>query len=104
VYLNKFVKNVPILTGLITATGLIITYLLFDTSHKTNVAMFTLQTTDRGLINIYESFNANYEKCPNFIRSLDFNFNTSSEHYENSYDAKENSIAIANISIKIFHF
>jgi hypothetical protein len=99
-FLNRFVSNLTILSGLLTSVGVVLTYLLFSTSYQTNINMFTLQSTDRGLINIYNSFNDNYEKCPNFIESLDFKFNTNNKSIYHS--SNENSIAMDTISVKIF--
>jgi len=99
-FLNRFVNNLTILSGLLTSVGVVLTYLLFSTSYQTNINMFTLQSTDRGLINIYNSFNENHDKCPNFIESLDFSFNRKNEHVYHS--SNENSITMDTISVKIF--
>ena len=94
-YIGKLLKKIPMATSLLTATGILFTVLIFRNQYGKSIVETTLKTTDDALINVHELCNNNYQKCPDFINSLDFNFDSSLNHSQANYTKKM-------IAIKIF--
>lgn len=114
-YKNKFLINLipklPILTGLLTSTGIILTYLLFSNTYAKNINDTSVDITRHEFRDIYKSMSDNYYRCPNFINSLyfdyikneTFNKNLNYESLYNNEDYNgEDQMAINYISISIF--
>jgi hypothetical protein len=101
--LNNIVSKLEVLTGMLTATSIILTYFLFRNTYDKSVNDSTLQMTDRGFLNINKILSENSHKCPGFANSLQFPFqNGDSTDSEYSTHQNEDQITINYISNSIF--
>lgn len=94
-YIGKLLKKIPMATSLLTATGILFTLLIFRNQYGKSIMDTTLSTSHDALIQVYELCNTNYQKCPDFIDSLDFKFDNSLKDNEKKFTKKT-------IAIKIF--
>ena len=99
--ISKLSSKIPITTGLLTATAILLTYLVFRNTYTKNLDDITLAMTDRGFLKIFDTLAENSNKCPYFIDSLKFSFQKN-YNYENKNNDKDDQVAIDNISVKIF--
>lgn len=97
--ISKIAVKLPIMTGIILATGIVLTFLLFKTTYTKTTNDTTLYITKQNNI-LYELFDDKYNKCPNFINSLKFPFNKYSYNPQN----KDNEITVYSIGMHIFQF
>lgn len=97
--ISKIAVKLPIMTGIIIATGVVLTFLLFKTTYTKTTNDTTLYITKQNNI-IYEMFDTKYDKCPKFINSLKYSFN---KHPYNTQN-QENEITIYCIGMQIFQF
>lgn len=102
-FLIRLIPKLPILTSLVTSTGIILTYLLFNNNYTKNVNDTTIQTTIHGFNDLFKIFSDNYKMCPKFIESLNFDFVKNKYYkYENVDYSGENMMTINYISNIIF--
>ena len=102
--LQSIVNKLPILTALLTTTGIILAYLPFSNSYTKNISDATLERNTNGFDNIQKMLSDNYDKCPKFIESINFDFNKTNYHgkeYNKEY-SDENNTTIDYISNVIF--
>jgi hypothetical protein len=110
-YNNKFLVNLipklPILTGLLTSTGIILTYLLFSNTYTKAINDTTIDMTRNGFRDTQKMLSENYDKCPKFIESLNFEFvrrNYNNNNNNNNHvNDNDNDITIIYISNSIFN-
>ena len=106
-YNNKFLVNLipklPILTGLLTSTGIILTYLLFSNTYTKAMNDTTVDMTRNGFRDTQKILSENYDKCPKFIESLNFEFVRRNYNNNNNNHINENDITIIYISNAIFN-
>ena len=107
-YNNKFLVNLipklPILTGLLTSTGIILTYLLFSNTYTKAINDTTIDITRNAFRDIQKMLSENYDKCPKFIESLNFEFVRRNYNNNNiNKHVNENDITIIYISNAIFN-
>ena len=108
-YNNKFLVNLipklPILTGLLTSTGIVLTYLLFSNSYTKTINDSTIDMTRTGFRDTQKMLSENYDKCPKFIESLNFEFvrRNYNNNNNNNKHVNENDITIIYISNAIFN-
>ena len=105
VYLVNLVPKLPILTGLLTSTGIVLTYLLFSNSYTKSINDTTLDVVRHDFIGVQQILSDNYDKCPNFVNSLNFDFvkkkfNTTDINYKEY--SNENMVTINFLSNVIF--
>lgn len=108
VYLIHLLPKIPILTGLLTSTGIILTFMLFSNNYTKNINDTTVDMTRNGFRDMQKMLSDNYSKCPSFIDSLNFDFvkekffdsNTS---YRNQDLNNEDNVTINYISNTIFN-
>ena len=108
-YNNKFLVNLipklPILTGLLTSTGIILTYLLFSNTYTKAMNDTTVDMTRNAFRDTQKMLSENYDKCPKFIESLNFEFvrRNYNNNNNNNKHVNENDITIIYISNAIFN-
>jgi len=108
-YTNKILINLipklPILTGLLTSTGIILTYLLFSTNYTKSINDSTIDMTRVGFRDTQRALSDNYDKCPKFIESLNFEFvrRTFNNNNNKHKFTPENDVTINYISNLIFN-
>jgi hypothetical protein len=106
-YLVNLIPKLPILTGLLTSTGIILTYLLFSNTYTKNINDTTIDITRNAFRDMQKMLSENYDKCPKFIESLNFEFvrktyNNNDNNNNHNYN-DENDITIIYISNAIFN-
>ena len=107
-YLVNLIPKLPILTGLLTSTGIVLTYLLFSNSYTKTINDSTVDMTRNAFRDIQKMLSENYDKCPKFIESLNFEFvrktyNNNDNNNNNHNYNDENDITIIYISNAIFN-
>ena len=108
IYLSTLIPKLPILTGLLTSTGIILTYLLFSTSYIKSINDSSVDATRNGFREMYKMLSDNYDKCPRFIESLNFNFvkakfDNNNNNNNNNNNGRENQVTINYISNALFN-
>ena len=63
-YLVNLIPKLPILTGLLTSTGIILTYLLFSNTYTKNIIDTTIDITRNVFRDMQKMLYENYDKCP----------------------------------------
>jgi len=102
-YLVNLIPKLPILTGLLTSTGIVLTYLLFSNSYTKTINDSTVDMTRNAFRDMQKMLSENYDKCPKFIESLNFEFVRRNYNNNNNKHVNENDITIIYISNAIFN-
>ena len=96
--INKF----NVLTGLLTATSLLLSYFIFRNQYYSIVNTSTIQMIDRGFNDVNKEMCDYYDKCPNFISSLNFKFVSDNQEYQHNNQKNDDQVTVNYLSSKIF--
>jgi hypothetical protein len=96
--INKF----NVLTGVLTATSLLLSFFLFRNQYAGIVNSATIQMIDRGFNDVNKVMVDYYDKCPNFISSLNFKFLSDNQEYQHNNQKSDDQVTVNFISNKIF--
>ena len=99
---SEIINKFNVLTGVLTATSLLLSFFLFRNQYDDSVNNSTIQMIDRGFNDVNKTMSDCYDKCPNFINSLNFNFLSDNQEYQHNNQKSDNQVTVNFISNKIF--